>query len=350
MTASHAQRKEDHLRICLEEDVSFRCPTSGFAGIQLPHCALPELALGEVDLRTQFLGHTLRAPLLISSMTGGAFSSRGINGNLALAAQELGIGLALGSLRAALEDAEMAATYQVRDLAPDVFLSANLGAVQLNYGYGVADCQRAVDLVEADALVLHLNPLQEALQGGGNTDFAGLLHKIEAVCRQLPAPVIVKEVGWGISEVVARQLADAGAAAIDVAGAGGTSWSQVERHRAGRSSEQRIADAFQNWGIPTVQAILEARRGAPGTGLIASGGLRTGVHIAKALALGANLAGMALPLLEPATRSTEAVVDHLTEVIQQLRIAMFSTGCRRVEELRDLQVTLRCPDPPGYVA
>lgn len=341
MTTSHRQRKEDHLRICLEEDVAFRYPSSGFELVQLPHLAAPEMALEDVDISTRFLGHALRAPLLISSMTGGTEWARTINRNLAQAAQELGIALALGSLRAALEDAATISTYQVRDIAPDVFLCANLGAVQLNYGYDLEHCRRAVELIGADALILHLNPLQEALQPGGNTNFRGLLDKIAAVCAGLPVPVIVKEVGWGISGELARQLHHAGAAAIDVAGAGGTSWSQVEMYRAPDESARRIAQAFEDWGIPTVQALMEARRAVPGAVLIASGGLRSGVDVAKALALGAQLAGIAHPLLRLATQSAEAVIGYLQEIIQELRIAMFCTGSRTLRDLPNLPIVVR---------
>jgi isopentenyl-diphosphate delta-isomerase len=341
LTTSHRQRKEDHLRICLEEDVAFRYPSSGFELVQLPHLAAPEMALEDVDISTRFLGHVLRAPLLISSMTGGTEWARTINRNLAQAAQELGIALALGSLRAALEDAATISTYQVRDIAPDVFLCANLGAVQLNYGYDLEHCRRAVELIGADALILHLNPLQEALQPGGNTNFRGLLDKIAAVCAGLPVPVIVKEVGWGISGELARQLHHAGAAAIDVAGAGGTSWSQVEMYRAPDESARRIAQAFEDWGIPTVQALMEARRAVPGAVLIASGGLRSGVDVAKALALGAQLAGIAHPLLRLATQSAEAVIGYLQEIIQELRIAMFCTGSRTLRDLPNLPIVVR---------
>lgn len=349
MTASHRQRKEEHLRICLEQDVAFSYPPSGFDQVQLPHLAAPEMALEDVDLSTRFLGHTLRAPLLISSMTGGTEWARTINRHLAEAAQELGIALALGSLRAALEDASTAFTYQVRDVAPDVFLCANLGAVQLNYGYGLEHCRRAVELIGADALILHLNPLQEALQPGGNTNFRGLLDKIAAVCAGLPVPVIVKEVGWGISGELARQLHQAGVAAIDVAGAGGTSWSQVEMYRAPDETARRIAQAFGDWGIPTVQALIEVRRAVPQAVLIASGGLRTGVDVAKALALGARLAGIAHPLLRLATQSVEAVLSYLQEITQELRIAMFCTSSRSVRDLQKLPVVVRSA-PAVYCA
>jgi len=335
----HHQRKEQHLRICLEEDVQSRWPAAGFADIQLPHEAAPELALDNVDTACDLLGKRLGAPLLISSMTGGTESARQINRNLAGAAQELGLGLALGSLRTALEDPDTLSTYQVRSIAPDILLCANLGAVQLNYGYGPAECQRAIELIGADALILHLNPLQEALQPDGNTNFAGLLDKIGAVCRSLSAPVIVKEVGWGISERLARRLADAGVSVIDVAGAGGTSWSQVEMHRVKDESSRRIAQAFETWGIPTVESLRAARRGAPALSLIASGGLRDGVDVAKALALGASAAGIALPLLKEAVQSQEAVRERLREISQELRIAMFCTGCRRIDDLRQLRLS-----------
>ncbi len=325
------------MRICLEEDVEFRRPQAGFADIALPHCAVPELALDDVRLETELLGKRLRAPLLISSMTGGAPAARSVNCNLALAAQTLGVALALGSARAALEHPELAETYRVRDVAPDVLLCANLGAVQLNYGYGLEECQRAVDLIGADALILHFNPLQEALQAGGNTNFAGLLDKVAAVCRGLRVPVIAKEVGWGIAEETARRLADAGVAVIDVAGAGGTSWSQVEMHRAADEAARRAAQAFATWGLPTAEALRQARRGAPGLPLIASGGIRDGVDVAKALALGAQAAGMALPLLAAAALSPEAATERLEEVAQELRIAMFCCGCRRVEDMRRLK-------------
>ena len=331
----HPQRKLDHLRIILEEDVQFKGLTTGFERLRFVHRALPELSLGEISLSTVFLGKELRAPLIISSMTGGAESLEALNMNLAQAAQATGVAMGVGSQRAAIEDPAVAYTYQVRAVAPDILLLANLGAVQLNYGYGVEECRRAVEMIEADGLILHLNPLQECLQADGNTDFGGLLAKIEAVCRALPVPVIVKEVGWGISEEVARQLASAGVAAIDVAGAGGTSWSAVESHRAPTERLRRIAAAFADWGIPTAEALQMARRGAPGVPLIASGGIRNGVEVAKAIALGADVAALASPLLKAAALSAEAVVERIEEISQELRIAMFCIGAAHLGELRE---------------
>ena len=332
----HNQRKSEHLRILLEEDVRFRNLTTSLERHHFIHQALPEINRDHIDLSTSLLGKGLSAPLIISSMTGGAEEAETVNRNLAMAAQIHGLGMGVGSQRASLEEPDLSRTYQVRDVAPDILLLANLGAVQLNYGYGVEHCQRAVEMIEADGLILHLNPLQEALQPEGNTDFSGLLVKIEEVCRGLSVPLIVKEVGWGISEDAARRLADAGVAAIDVAGAGGTSWSEVERHRADSESSRRIAAAFADWGIPTAESIQMVRRAAPDVTLIASGGIRTGVEAAKAIALGADAAALATPLLKPATVSPEAVGEKIGEILEQLRTAMFCVGARNLQELKSV--------------
>lgn len=328
------RRKADHIRINLEEDVQFPRLTTGLERYRFIHQALPELNLDEIDLSTTLLGKRLRAPLLISSMTGGTEMARTINRNLAQAAQAAGIAMGLGSQRAAIENPALASTYQVRDLAPDILLFANLGAVQLNYGYGVDQCRRAVEMVEADALILHLNALQEAVQPGGDGNWKGLLRRIEAVCRALPVPVVVKEVGWGLSERVARQLAEAGVAALDVAGAGGTSWSEVEARRAPTELHRRVASAFADWGLPTAETLLMARRGAPNLPIIASGGLRDGIDVAKCIALGAAAAGMAGPFLKAAAVSTEAVSEAITEITRVLRIAMFCAGAGSIPELQ----------------
>lgn len=334
MSSTHSRRKDEHLRICLEGDVSSEGITTGLQNYRLVHCALPELNLDDIDLHTEFLGKTLQAPVLISPMTGGTAQARRINRNLAKAAQALGIAMGVGSQRAALEDPRQIATYQVRDIAPDILLFANLGAVQLNYGYSLDQCRRAVEMIGADALMLHLNPLQEALQPGGNTDFAGLLDKIAAICAGLDVPVVVKEVGWGISAAVAKQLAEAGVAAIDVAGAGGTSWSAVESYRSKNPLQQRVAEHFVHWGIPTAEAIQQVRQALPNLPLIASGGIRSGPEAAVAIALGADLVGVAHPLLNPATLSAESVQYKLELLTTGLRIAMFAAGCRDVAALK----------------
>lgn len=335
-----SQRKSDHIQINLHEDVGHAL-TTGFESYGFLHQALPELDLEAVDLGVNFLDHPLRAPILISSMTGGTTEAQQINMRLAEAAQVTGIALGLGSLRAALETPQLAATYQVREHAPDILLLANLGAVQLNYGYDASHCQRAVELVQADALILHLNPLQEALQPEGDTRWSGLLNKIESVCQTLPVPVIAKEVGWGISEETARQLADAGIAAIDVAGAGGTSWSQVEMHRARDEVSRRVAALFRDWGIPTVESLQAVRGVAPDLPTIASGGIRHGLDAAKAIALGASLVGMAGPFLRAASDSDQAIFELIQELTRTLRIAMFSAGALDIPALQSTPLIKR---------
>jgi isopentenyl-diphosphate Delta-isomerase len=242
--------------------------------------------------------------------------------------------MGVGSQRAALEQPELADTFKVRHLAPDVLLFANLGAVQLNYGYGIEHCRRAVEMIEADALILHFNALQEAVQPEGDTRFAGLLSKVEEICKQLPVPVIAKEVGWGFSAKAARLLAGAGVAAIDVGGAGGTSWSQVEMHRAQSESQARLAAAFIQWGIPTADSILQVRRGAPTLKIFGSGGLRTGIDIAKCIALGAILGGMAGPFLKAAVQSTEMTIQTIRDVRREIQVAMFAAGAANINDLQ----------------
>lgn len=329
----HDQRKLEHLDICLHQDVRSGI-TSGLEYYRLVHCAAPEMALADVDLTTRFCGHTLAAPILISAMTGGTQAAQQINKRLAQAAQQFGLAMGIGSQRSVLEDPSLLPTYQVRDVAPDILLFANLGAVQLNYGYGPAECLRAVEYVGADALVLHLNPLQEALQPNGNTNFGALVDRIGEICAILPVPVIVKEVGWGISVTTASALIQAGVAALDIAGAGGTSWSQVERQRCTTRAEKEVAAAFTNWGIPTAEALMSIRHSLPDTPLIASGGLTNGVEMALVLALGADVAGMALPLLAPAVSSLVDLVEQIEVIIRQLRIALFCTGSRTPADLR----------------
>ncbi len=335
MPEQHAQRKADHIRINLEEDVSFPNLTTGLERYRLVHQALPELDLDQVRMDIEVLDKVLQAPLLISSMTGGTPEAERINLNLAEAAEAAGIAMGLGSQRVALEQPEHARTFQVRRVAPNMLLFANLGAVQLNRGYTVDHCQRAVDMVEADALILHLNPLQEALQAEGDVHWAGLARKIEHVCAKLSVPVIAKEVGWGVSPQTARLLANVGVAAIDVAGSGGTSWAEVEFHRAQDPHLKRLAREFADWGIPTADSLVMVRDALPDIPLFASGGLRTGVDIAKCIALGADLAGIASPFLKAAAISAEAVYEEIQAVMRSLRVAMFVSGAGNLNALRD---------------
>ncbi len=328
-------RKVDHINIVLGEDVKAKGVTTGFERYRFEHCALPELALQDIDLSTTLFNKQLQAPFLISSMTGGAAPTERINLQLAEAAAALGVAMGVGSQRAAIHDASQAASYQVRRVAPAIVLLANVGAVQLNYGYGVEQCQRAVDMIEADALILHFNALQEAVQPEGDTNFAGLLGRIEAVCRALEVPVIAKEVGNGISGRVARQLLDVGVAAIDVAGAGGTSWSEVERYRQPTARGRRVAGTFASWGLPTAAAIQQVRAACPDTLIIGSGGVRTGLDAAKALALGADIAASATPnLAAQDSGGTDAIIDAIGALIDELRITMFCTSTPNLAALR----------------
>jgi isopentenyl-diphosphate Delta-isomerase len=332
---SHSQRKAEHLRICSEDEVQFKELTAGFEAYRFDQRALPELNLQDVDLSCRLLGKNLKAPLVISSMVGGIEAARNINRALAAAAQALGLAMGVGSQRCLIEEPERLSTFQVRDIAPDILLMANLGAVQLNYGFGAGECLHLVQSIGADALILHLNPLQEALQPGGNTNFAGLLNKIQAVCESLPVPVVVKEVGGGISSEVAQALAGAGAAAIEVAGAGGTCWSEIERLRCTNKLDSYIAGTFSSWGIPTAESIILARRGAPNLPIIASGGIRSGIDAAKAIALGADAAGIAQPLLKAALVSPEEPERFLKQIIEVLRIVLFCTGTANLAGLKN---------------
>ncbi|MGD2076987.1 MAG: type 2 isopentenyl-diphosphate Delta-isomerase [Chloroflexota bacterium] len=336
------QRKVDHIRINVEEDVSFRNLATGLDKYYLMHEALPELDFAQVDTATTLLGKSLKTPLVISSMTGGADEAHKINLTLAEAAQEVGMAMGLGSIRAAIEDKSLAYTYHVRKNAPDILLFANLGAVQLNYGYGLEQCLEAVEICEADALILHFNALQEAVQPEGDGDFSDLLSKVEYICRHLPVPVIAKEVGWGFSEGTASRLASAGVAAIDVAGAGGTSWSQVEMHRAPTPRHARVAGAFIDWGIPTADAVQFCRNGAPRLPIIASGGIRDGIDVAKCIALGAAAVGFAGEFLRAAVNGgVEQVIETAGMITDELRVAMFSSGAGDVDALASLPLYRR---------
>lgn len=326
------QRKADHIKINLEQDVRSAI-TTGLEKFQFVHEALPELNLDEVDTTLSLFGKKLRAPILISSMTGGTDEAETINLRLAEAAQAEGIAMGLGSQRAAIEHPERASTFQVRKVAPDILLLANLGAIQLNYGYGLDQCQRAVDMIEADALILHLNPLQEAVQEGGDLNWKGLAKKIEAVCKKIGVPVIAKEVGWGISKKTTKLLLECGVSAIDVAGAGGTSWSQVEMYRAPDEFIRKLAASFVGWGIPTAESIQIVRKAAPEMTIFASGGIKDGIDIAKCVALGASLGGMAGQILKAGAVSTEQVTEVLKITRRQLQVAMFATGAGTLEEL-----------------
>ena len=330
---STEKRKADHIRINLEENVQFPRLSTQLERYYFMHEALPEMNLKEIDTELTIFGKPLTVPILISSMTGGTSIAQRINQNLARAANRMGIAMGLGSQRAMLEDRSLIESFYVRDVAPDILLFANMGVVQLNYGYEGTDFLRAAEQVDADALIIHCNALQEAVQPEGDHDFRGLLEKIRQLCRQSPIPIIAKEVGWGFSESTVHALVEAGVSAVDVAGAGGTSWSEVEYHRAPDDFHAKLAASFADWGIPTAEAISNARAAAPDLPIIASGGLRDGVELAKCIALGATMGGYASPFLRVADNSSDAVEALIQLIKRQLQVAMFCCGASNLEEL-----------------
>ena len=331
-------RKNNHLKIAVQSAVELVNPFN-FDRIQLEHNALPELSLAEIDSSARFLGKAISMPLLISSTTGGTPRTHAVLRQLAEVAELNKIALCVGSQRIALEHPEREKYFRLRNVAPTIPLLANLGAVQLNYGLGLEHCCRAVDMLEADGLVLHLNPLQESLQAGGNTDFSGLLGKIENLVRQLPVPLIVKEVGCGISLPAAKKLLDAGVSAIDISGSGGTSWALIEAENAETKQSRELASSFTAWGLPTAALLKEYKDWEyPGKTIIASGGLRNGIDIAKAIAMGASLAGMALPFIKAAAAGQEALVSYMDKLRREFLIAMFCTGSGTLEALAKVNV------------
>lgn len=325
-------RKAEHIRLALEQRMQLG--VNYFDAYQFDHAALPEIDFDDVDLSVEFLGRRLAAPLLISSMTGGTEAAALINRNLAIGAERTRIAVGIGSQRKALEDPSKADSFKVRGVAPSVPLLANLGAVQFNYGLGLRACEQAVEMIGADALILHLNPLQEAIQPEGQRNFAGLLAKIGEVVRGLAVPVVAKEIGCGISAATARALAAQGVRIVDTAGVGGTSWARIEAQRAG---DLDLGEAFAGWGIPTTLSIQQVRS-VGGLTVIASGGVRNGIDAAKAIALGADLVGMAFPFLQAATESPERVVEKVQRVVQELKICMFCLGVKSIAELRHVSL------------
>jgi isopentenyl-diphosphate delta-isomerase len=328
-------RKRRHIDVCLTEAVEYQTVTTGLERYRLPYNALTQTDLDSVDLATEFLGSRLRAPVLIGSMTGGAELSATINRNLAAAAQQLGIGMTLGSQRIMLDNGSASGSFRVRDIAPDVLLIGNIGLAQLAEPM-VPSLVNALDLVGANALAVHTNPLQEAMQREGDTDFSGSMARLRDVAMSIGYPVMLKEVGHGIGAAAAAELVDCPIAAIDVAGAGGTSWARVEQFV--RYREVRYP-ALAEWGIPTAQALLEVRRTLPDVPLVASGGIRTGMDAAKALAMGADAVALARPLLAPAIESSAAVVDWLRRFIDELLICLHGCGAADLTSLRRRGVT-----------
>ena len=328
-------RKDQHLDVILAGRAAHGLD-NGFGDVRFVHEALPDLDHGKIDLGTDFLGRRLKAPLLISSMTGGPARAEAINARLAEAAQHLGIALAVGSQRAALdaEGATPGLDMALRLKAPDTPILANIGAAQLTRGFGVDEARRVLDMIAADALIVHLNPLQEACQPEGDRDWWGVGAALEALVKSIDAPVVVKETGAGISAATAKRLFAMGVAAVDVAGAGGSNWATVEGERAENEADKAHAAAFADWGIPTARAIAEARAACPKGVIIGSGGIRDGVEAAKAIRLGADMVGQAAGVLTAATVSTEAVVEHFQTVLRQMRTVCFCTGSANLTALR----------------
>lgn len=325
-------RKAEHIKLAL--DSRMQMERNYFDEIRFEHEALPEIALEEIDLSVNFLGKRLESPLLISCMTGGTDEATRINRNLALGAEETGVAVGVGSQRKALEDPATEESFRIRPFAPRAPILANLGAVQLNYGMGLAECRRAVEMIDADALVFHVNALQEALQPEGQTNFDGLVSKMGDVARRLGTPVIVKEVGCGISARTAMRLLEEGIRVIDTAGTGGTSWARIE---AARARDQEIGELFADWGIPTPLAIQRLRE-VGGLTIIGSGGVRNGIDAAKAIASGADLVGLAYPFLRAATESKERVAQTIRRIVRELKICMFCVGARTVKELQGVRL------------
>lgn len=342
---STSVRKIEHLNLCVKKDVEARKSNTGlrmtgFDDIELVHNCLPEMNKDSIDMETVFLGRKLAAPLLIASMTGGHPDTKAANAALAGAAEELGIGIGVGSQRAAIENPQLEDSFRVvRDEAPNAFIYGNVGAAQLNE-FGIEGMEKAVEMIDADAMAIHLNFLQEAVQPEGNVDASGCLDAIKETCRELSVPVIVKETGAGISHTEAVAIFNAGASAIDVGGLGGTSWAGVETYRARERGDllcEHLGNQFWNWGIPTAVSVVESSVSIP---VIATGGVRTGLDVAKSIALGASLCGIALPLVAPALKSRNDVVDRLTLVIEELKVAMFLTGSRNVENLGNIPAVI----------
>jgi isopentenyl-diphosphate delta-isomerase len=336
-------RKVDHIKICLEKNVQARHVTTGFEDVSFVHKALPEIEKDKINLFTVVFDHNFSAPLIVGAMTGGTLKAMKINSIIAEAVEEMGLGMGVGSQRVAIEDPKLEKTFSVvRKKAPTAFLVANIGGPQLVKGYGVKEAEKAVNMMEADALAIHLNPLQEVVQPEGETNYTGALDRIGEIAKALDIPVIVKETGAGIAAEEAKMLENVGVDGIDVAGVGGTSWAAVEYHRAQgtqNESRQRLGEVFWDWGIPTAVSVVEVVQSVDLT-VIASGGVRTGVDVAKAIALGADMSSSTSPILRPATKGIKEVKKTLQLMIEELRNTMFLVGANSIPKLKETPVVL----------
>lgn len=337
-------RKMGHIEVCYSCNVEFKDKKTLFDDIHFIHNSLPEINLDDVNLSTTFLGHKLNAPIMISAMTGGNEKAYKLNAILASAAEKLGIAMGVGSQRIAIEKPELSYTFSiVREVAPNAFIVSNLGAAQLSLGYGLKEAKRAVDMIDANAIAIHFNPLQEAIQPEGEPYYSNVMNVIKLLCSNLNIPVIAKETGSGFSREVAIKLEKIGVSAIDIAGAGGTSWAAVEYYRSLELNDEdhmNLAYIFWNWGIPTAASLCEVRS-AVNMPIIASGGIRSGLDAAKALALGADCVGVALPLLKIAIEGGfEGVCKFINKLINELKIAMFLVGAKNIVALKEVPILI----------
>ena len=337
------ERKADHIEICLKETVQASKITTGFEDVLLVHKAIPELDRQKIDISTKIFDYNFSAPFFVGAMTGGTDKATKINIALAEAVEELHIGMGVGSQRIAIDNPKVEHSFSVvREKAPTAFILANIGGPQLVSKYGVKEAKKAIKMVKSNALAIHLNPLQEAIQPEGETNYSNLLESIGRLTKELDVPVIIKETGSGISSEDATLLEEAGVAGIDIAGAGGTSWSAVEYYRAKASqdiSSQKLGLAFWDWGIPTAISLVETVKSVH-LPVIASGGIRNGIDIVKALGLGASLASATYPFLSPATNSSEDVKKVLQYLVQEVRTAMFLVGVDSIQKLQNVPIVL----------
>lgn len=342
MAEATEKRKLDHIKICLDKKAQARNVTAGFEDIQLVHRALPEINKSRINLSTSFLGKKFSAPIIVGAMTGGAQGVTNINASIAEAVEKLGLGMGLGSQRAALENASLEKTYRIaREKAPNAFLIANIGGVQLVHGYGIKEVKRIIEMIDANAVAIHLNALQEAVQPEGQTNFKGVLARISEIASAVETPIIVKETGAGISAEDARALEKAGVKAIDVGGVGGTSFAAVEHYRTVRKDDscQTLGEAFWDWGIPTAISLIEAIETVK-VPVIASGGIRSGTEVAKALALNAGLTSITQPILQVAVKGAEETEGRLSCLIEELRNALFLVGAEKISDLTKIPVVV----------
>ncbi len=343
MSEDTKKRKDDHIRICLDQKAQARKITPGFEDVQFVHRALPELDKHRIDLSTTFLGHRFSAPIFVGAMTGGTSKTAQINAAIAETIEKLHLGMGVGSQRAAIEDEKLAETYAIaRKKAPNAFLVANIGAVQLAHGYGPKEIRRIVEMIDADAIAIHLNALQEAIQPEGQTNFSGVLAKLAEIAGEIDQPIIAKETGSGIAAEDAKRLEAAGVKAIDIGGAGGTSFAAVEYYRAmgeDKPGQSNLGKSLWDWGIPTVPSLLETVKTVT-IPIIASGGIRSGTDAAKALALHADLASVTQPVLEAAVQGTEEIETLLASMAEEIRTIMFLVGADGIEKLARVPVVV----------